>query len=252
VSSSIVPTADITASSTNICAGSTVNFSSTITGGGSAPAYQWLVNGQNVGTGLSTFSSSTLNDGDSVVLQLTSSEACANPAMVYSDTIIINVTDIPATPNIMLITGDSLESSVSGTAYSWYLDNAPTSFNSKAILPDQNGYYRVQVWNQQCVSDTSFPYNYTLIGMQENLLMRKGLFSIIPNPNRATFIVRTDLSQQEQAEITIYEASGKPVYQGRFIAPEMQFTDMELSPGVYMVLLKTDKAFEVRKMVIVR
>lgn len=48
------------------------------------------------------------------------------------------------------------------------------------------------------------------------------------------------------------EASGKPIYQSRFIAPEMPFTNMDLSPGVYMILIKTDQIFEVRKMVIVK
>ena len=57
-----------------VCAGSISTFLATPVNGGSAPVYQWLINGSNVGAG-STYSYVAAN-GDHVRAILTSSEAC--------------------------------------------------------------------------------------------------------------------------------------------------------------------------------
>lgn len=60
------PSVNIQASSTTICAGNLVTFTATSTNGGTAPSFQWQVNGNNVGTNSATYSSNTLNNGDLV------------------------------------------------------------------------------------------------------------------------------------------------------------------------------------------
>ena len=65
VTSTVAPTIAITASPTGaVCAGTAVNFTTTITNGGSSPAYQWTVNGTPVGTS-SSYSYTPIN-GDVV------------------------------------------------------------------------------------------------------------------------------------------------------------------------------------------
>ncbi len=68
-----------------VCTVHVVNYNSSSTGAGSAPAYQWYVNGAVAGTG-STYAYSALN-ADSIRCELTSSAACAVPPTVSSNSI---------------------------------------------------------------------------------------------------------------------------------------------------------------------
>ncbi|MBW6489676.1 MAG: gliding motility-associated C-terminal domain-containing protein [Lentimicrobium sp.] len=103
INSEIVPTIIIAAYETTICAGTTVNFTSSITGGGANPTYQWYVNGVEVtGATSDTWASNTLIDGDRVTCELTSSDDCANPVKVVSNTKTITVIDL-VTPDFAQI-----------------------------------------------------------------------------------------------------------------------------------------------------
>ena len=90
VSGSIVPTVNISTLSTSICGGTQVTFTANISGGGASPSYLWTRNGINVGTN-STYSSSSLVNGDIIICRLTSSSSCASPATATSnaDTMIV-------------------------------------------------------------------------------------------------------------------------------------------------------------------
>lgn len=103
-----VPVIDITASANNICIGTPVTFTATVTNGGSNPAYQWKKNGVNVGTDTSVYTAPVLNNNDTIFCVLTSNASCAvtNPVII-SDTIVMRVINIipvvtitPDTPKI--------------------------------------------------------------------------------------------------------------------------------------------------------
>lgn len=79
----------ITASENSVCAGTSVTFSSLISNGGSAPVYQWYVNGIGVGT-LPTFTYIPEN-GNVVTCQLTSNAPCTgSPATSNAIVMIVN------------------------------------------------------------------------------------------------------------------------------------------------------------------
>ncbi len=91
----VLPIITISSDKTSICAGETVNFTAVAINGGSSPVYNWLVNGATTGVVAQSFSSSTLNNVDIVSATLTSSEACAQPQTVPSNSISISVTPQP-------------------------------------------------------------------------------------------------------------------------------------------------------------
>jgi photosystem II stability/assembly factor-like uncharacterized protein len=91
VNSTVAPTVAITSTATNICSGSSITFTATLTNGGAAPSYQWQVNGANVGTNSNTFTSSSLNNASVVKVIMTSSLACAVPQTATSNAINITV-----------------------------------------------------------------------------------------------------------------------------------------------------------------
>ncbi|MBL7700000.1 MAG: SprB repeat-containing protein [Chitinophagaceae bacterium] len=116
------------ASSTSICSGTNVVFTATPTNGGTAPSYQWRLNGINVGANGNTWSSSSLVNNDAVTVIMTSNTTCVtnNPATAP----VVNMTVSPVSTPSAVISGTKvnpgllLNSTVAnvGTtpAYQWY------------------------------------------------------------------------------------------------------------------------------------
>jgi gliding motility-associated-like protein len=95
VTSPVTPSVSIAASANNICSGTPVTFTATPINGGSTPAYQWQVNGNNTGTNTAIFTTGILTNGDAVSCIMTSSTACAAPANATSNSITMNVYPLP-------------------------------------------------------------------------------------------------------------------------------------------------------------
>ncbi|MEZ5018210.1 MAG: M43 family zinc metalloprotease [Flavipsychrobacter sp.] len=98
----VTPSVSIAANPGNtICTGASVTFTATPTNGGTSPTYQWKVNGTNVGTGGTTYTSTTLSNSDVVTCVLTSSEPCVTSATATSNSITMTVNAI-VTPSITI------------------------------------------------------------------------------------------------------------------------------------------------------
>ncbi len=97
----------ITASSQNICEGSSVIFTSTIENAGSDPVYRWLINGQEFGANEPTITVNELSDNDQVSCEITSSESCLLENMVVSEP--VEVTVAPLFELVAGITADQTE-----------------------------------------------------------------------------------------------------------------------------------------------
>jgi hypothetical protein len=82
----LTPTIAITGNNT-VCAGGTATFTATVTNGGTTPAYQWKVSGVNAGTNSSSFSTTTLTNGQTVTCVLTSNATCLSTTTATSNTI---------------------------------------------------------------------------------------------------------------------------------------------------------------------
>jgi gliding motility-associated-like protein len=102
VNPTLVPTVTIAANNTTICAGTQIDFTSTITNGGAAPTYQWFRNAVAIsGATNATYSTTTAVNNDSYTLRLTSNATCASPTQVTSTAIVITVTTV-VTPTVTL------------------------------------------------------------------------------------------------------------------------------------------------------
>jgi hypothetical protein len=104
-----------------ICAGTSVTFTATPGNGGTSPAYQWY-NGVTPigGETASTYTTTTLVNGDAISVQLTSSETCTTGNPATSNTINITVNPLPATAGLISGPTDAcpLIGSVTPTVYS--------------------------------------------------------------------------------------------------------------------------------------
>jgi hypothetical protein len=81
---------------TIICQGTSATFTATPVNGGTSPTYQWQVNGFNVGTNASTYTSSSLSNGDIVTCNMTSNAACPSPAIALSNSISMTINTVSA------------------------------------------------------------------------------------------------------------------------------------------------------------
>ena len=91
VTTTVTPTVAISASSTNICSGTTVTFTANITNGGTTPSYQWFVNGTPTGIDSNKFVTNSLVSGSIVRCVLFSNAICATTSTANSNNIIVSV-----------------------------------------------------------------------------------------------------------------------------------------------------------------
>ena len=123
------------------CASSSVTFTATPTNGGTAPTYQWKVNGTNVGTNSATYTTTTLATGSVVTCVMTSnlSGVTGSPATSNSITMTINATVTPsvviATPNHTICAGTSVTFTATPTnggtpSYQWKVNGTNVGTNS--------------------------------------------------------------------------------------------------------------------------
>ncbi len=102
VTASVTPSVSISSNQgTSICTGTSVTFTATPTNGGTSPTYQWKVNGSNVGSGGTTYTTSSLSNGDAVTCVITSNATCASPTSATSNTITMTVSG-SVTPSVSI------------------------------------------------------------------------------------------------------------------------------------------------------
>jgi gliding motility-associated-like protein len=118
------PSVSITSSSNPVCQGSPVIFTAAPANAGNTPAYQWLVNGHDAMVNAPVFTSSTLNNGDTVACIMTANLGCT--LAVASNSIITTVLPLPvvnAGENQTITSGNQvqLSATVSGnvSSFSW-------------------------------------------------------------------------------------------------------------------------------------
>lgn len=146
VSSSMTAGVSITASpSTTVCTGTTVIFTATSVNSGTNPTYQWLLNGNTVGTNSSTYSSASLNTGDVVICIMTSSLSCATGNPATSNSLTINIASslsavvlISANPGINICAGASVTFTATpyngGTpSYQWLINGSSVGTNNSTF-----------------------------------------------------------------------------------------------------------------------
>jgi gliding motility-associated-like protein len=142
VNPSVAASVSISSSANPVCAGTNVTFTATPANGGAAPVYQWLLNGNPVGSNSATYSNATLTNGDQLRVQLTSNTACVTGSPTLSNT--VNMTINPAAPASVSIS-TSANPICSGTSvtftatptnggstpvYQWLLNGNPVGSNS--------------------------------------------------------------------------------------------------------------------------
>ena len=179
------PTISIISDFSNICAGEAITFSTNTTQVGANPTFQWMIDGLNVGSNTSTFSTSNLSDAQTVTCIVTSSDVCANTPTATSNSISVNVTS-PVTPELNvqadqtnICYGEAVTFSAIGTnlgssaQYEWFIDGTTTglintTFTTNNLINGQTVTCQA-VTSETCVTTntlTSAPIQIEVITIQ--------------------------------------------------------------------------------------
>jgi gliding motility-associated-like protein len=142
VNTSATPIVTIAASPGAICSGTPLSFMASPTNGGSAPVYQWQLNGTNVGTNSPSYTENNPATGDVVSCQLTTSVTCVATPTVSSNSLSLTVNP-PVTPGLSIAasapeicsgaTASFMASPTNGGAapvYQWQVNGTNTGSNS--------------------------------------------------------------------------------------------------------------------------
>jgi|GEM_PF-3025451 len=230
----------LTTGTSTMCSGQTATFTSYPHNGGTTPVYQWKVNGSNVGSNSSTFTSTTLASGDVVTCVLTSNltgvTVTGGPATSNAITMTINPS--PATPTVTQ-NGLVLTSSAT-TGNQWYKDGVLIAgATSQTYTVTQIGIYTVIVTGSGCPSLASAPVNVTTTGIDQS--GNENFFTVYPNPSDGNFNVSFNVPIKATYKLELKNTLGQLIYQetltdfnGHY---SKQMNVSQFGKGIYMISL---------------
>ncbi len=243
----------ILASVNPVESGLPVTITATTVNGGSSPSYQWLVNGTNTGTNLSTFSYIPAN-GDVVSCILSSSETCTSTNPANSNNIIIVVNSLASVVSLQNISVNGTDCynanqtiTVAGGASTFTVQNNghATMIAGQNILyypgtlVDNGGYLYgyIAPWGPWCMA----PAMVTVISGEEDRFSHpEGSFmKIYPNPTNGMFFLEpAGMGHSEKAHMEIYGAHGNKVLSSELSGKQKYELSLDGFPeGIYLIHL---------------
>lgn len=237
VSNVITPFVSINASlGLTTCEGYPEVFTTNMVGGGTAPSYQWAVNGINTVAG-PVFSYPPVN-GDNVQVTMTSNFPCVTtPTATANATItVLPITQpigvITAVPGYIIPEGmydtftvNIISGGGSAPTYQWYIDAIPQVGETNPVFITNNLHtgdsVSCEVVNTDQCSGVSI-FNSVKITVGNNVgvheVGQNGInLSLLPNPNNGSFTISGNLGikTNEEVMLDITDVLGRKVYSNK-------------------------------------
>ena len=161
-------------------------------------------------------------------------------------TAFIDIKMKPAPEKPTIIQSDNVLISSDAFAYQWYLDgNIIPLARSKTYTPKKEGYYQVEITNEEGCKNISDKYFYKMTAVEESLHIPSYLF--YPNPTEKLIYLNKEFLQGQDYILKIFNQTGQKVYQAQHSA--LQENDLKidlgfLNPGVFIVqIVIADKIY---------
>ncbi|MEX2597938.1 MAG: PKD domain-containing protein [Salibacteraceae bacterium] len=228
------PTSVLTSSADEdeLCDGDTVLFTNT---GAMITWHAFYRNGLlEQEDSVNTWSSSTIEDGDSVAVHIIDTNNCKS----WSDTRLMSVLPLPPTPSIQLLM-DSLNCTIGAEMYKWSFNDSSTLSNSDMFAKLGDGDYKVRIFDGGCWSLWSEPFIITGFAGLDNFTLK-----VFPSPANATLNIELrNLPSPSIGNLSIVDMQGKTVYLEQNIGLEnnqiLSINIDQLATGVYNLILNT-------------
>ena len=235
VLTTVTPSISVVGDVNPSCEGELVSFSSTFSGEGSLPGFQWLLNGSNIAGAISpTYSSSSLSDQDQVSCILASSLSCATVSNLTSNAIQMTINPMPVstvTQNGLQLTADEV-----GVTYIWVdcgNGNLPIAgATSQSFNVTANGQYAVVVSNGNC-SDTSSCISINTVGINELPTINTQIF---PNPVNEMYSINSNTAI---SRVLTLDLSGKLIQVNQVEnSAQVNINSSVLNSGFYLLRIE--------------
>lgn len=228
-------------------------FNADLTNQGSIPEVKWFINGIFISDN-PTFVYADFKAGDKLFCSLASSLPCISNALVYSDTISLNVSPLPLP--VIIFSNDSISSTnyqSSDYSYNWYVNGQLVS-NQQIISCQEygNGNYYLEIWINDCTV-TSQILNVANCTVSSNNVFKD--VQIKANPNPTTGILRIEYEDQNDFfnVLEFYDAYGRIISNHVNInKTNNKFIEIDLSffpSGVYFLKVGNKKGVNELKIV---
>lgn len=238
-----------------ICDGTLATFAAVLKDVGTAPQYQWVLNGVNIpGATNPTYSSSAINNGDVVALQVTPNTKCgktktSNPiTMTVLQTLAPSVS-ITATPNTSLFPNEPVSFTATpadagnSPDYQWLRNGVPVGGATSSIwgananfLSDGDEICAMIYSDYQCPSPDSAKSNCIKLQIRvsvENINTASNI-KIYPNPTSDHLFIK---GADKDTDISLYDVTGRLVYQSVTQQEVHSMSVSQLPTGHYILQL---------------
>jgi hypothetical protein len=252
-----------------VSSGTSVTFNAIAVNGGSAPSYQWKVNGTNAGDGLPEYTYIP-DSGDIIQCVMISSEVCStgNPASSNNiEMTVLNVPSVLALQNLTVFDNQCFNAiqtitiAGTGTAFTVQPGGIATIIAGSNILclPGttvlNGGHLHGFITNTSTYCGTQTPSMVTnsLSAADKNhsFSLKSKSFTIYPNPVYNKFTLESEESfQKANTIVQIFSASGK-----RLMVEELQgetrheFSLAGQQPGIYFIWIVAGDYSETIKLI---
>lgn len=250
--------------------GNFVQFTATPVNGGSFPGYQWKVNGENVGTGLNTYSYVPLPN-DQITCAMTSSlPTCFYPDPAISNTITMAVVPVNTVVNgtvpapLDLCFDASNTVTVAGASGNFLVNDGASAtliagqkismFYGTRVMPGGYLHAFITTNNGYCAAMTPSMVNAIVSGDKDDHAVsskNSGFFRVYPNPVMDEFTVEaTGDPSNLLKEVSVFNLNGVKIG-----ADEMheershRFSSEKFMPGIYILRVKTIEGVGVSKLI---
>jgi hypothetical protein len=223
------------------CAGTTLNFTTNSTGGGTAPTYQWYRNGNLIsGATGTTYSSSTFSNGDTVTIKMATSAICYSMPVATSNKVALIINDL-INPSINItasstdpgqpITFTAIQNGGGATpGYQWMLNGVAIpgetsgTYTTSTLIGGDHVSVRLQSYDP-CATPTLVMSNTIIIGSPAGVAGTsgwQGAVSLYPNPSGGRFTVSADWNAihiGKRVSVDVYNVLGQMMYHSE-VAPD--------------------------------
>jgi hypothetical protein len=191
-------------------------------------------------------STSTIGSNDFFVSQIKTSTGCESAKSKLTFT----VNAVPSTPSLSRDTANFLVSS-SQNGNIWYKDGAVLIDTSARFKPTTSGSYSIKITQNGCASAMSTPYYFIVTNVIN--LSSSEFIKLAPNPVKNQLNIDFFVKGYQRLNVDFYELStGLLKYSNKGVFAGSQLFIGQLSPGTYVVSVRSDDGKITHKLKVVK